>query len=250
MTSVAPLTILIIGNGVAGPILAMALQKTTPHKIVLVDSGPEEALPIGAALGIAPNGLCALRFIGAEHIVLERGGRQEYMAARRGDTGVTITEQPTADLFVKKFGFAVSISIASICDFDHNLHKGYGIVRQEYCAALRALAKERGIDMRFNMRLQSIEEKNGVVSAHFNDGETLNGDLLVGCDGIHSPTRAYVVGSDTKPDFANASVVIGLSKVRKEDEEAAKLTRGANLFLGTEANFGLLPADSDGTWVW
>lgn len=49
MSTVTPITILIIGNGVAGPILAMALQKTTPHKIILVDAGPEEALPIGMA---------------------------------------------------------------------------------------------------------------------------------------------------------------------------------------------------------
>jgi 2-polyprenyl-6-methoxyphenol hydroxylase-like FAD-dependent oxidoreductase len=107
-----PLTILIIGNGVAGPILAMALQKTTPHRIILVDAGPEDALPIGAALGIAPNGLSALKFIGAEHIVLEKGGRLEYMAVRRGDTGATLVDQPTADLFVNKFGFAVSALIA------------------------------------------------------------------------------------------------------------------------------------------
>jgi 2-polyprenyl-6-methoxyphenol hydroxylase-like FAD-dependent oxidoreductase len=100
------------------------------------------------------------------------------------------------------------------------------------------------------MRLTSIEENNGVVSAHFNNGETLDGDILVGCDGIHSPTRAYVVGSDIKPDFANASIIIGLSKLSKEDEEAAKLARGVNMFLGAEANFGLFPADSDGMWVW
>jgi 2-polyprenyl-6-methoxyphenol hydroxylase-like FAD-dependent oxidoreductase len=43
MASTVPLTILIIGNGVAGPVLAMALQKVTPHKIILVDSGPEDA---------------------------------------------------------------------------------------------------------------------------------------------------------------------------------------------------------------
>jgi 2-polyprenyl-6-methoxyphenol hydroxylase-like FAD-dependent oxidoreductase len=103
--------------------------------------------------------------------------------------------------------------------------------------------------MRFNMRLKSIEEKNGVVSAHFNDGETLQGDLLVGCDGIHSPTRAYVVGSDVKPDFANASIIIGLSKLSMEDEEAANL-KGVNAFFGTQANVGLFPVDPQGTCIW
>lgn len=103
--------------------------------------------------------------------------------------------------------------------------------------------------MRFNMRLKSIEEEDGVVSAYFNDGETLQGDLLVGCDGIHSPTRAYVVGSDIKPEFANASAIIGLSKLSKEDEGTANL-RGVNAFFGAEGNAGIFPADSQGTWVW
>ena len=117
MASIVPLTILIIGNGVAGPILAMALQKATPHKVILVDSGPEEALPIGAALGIAPNGLSALKFIGAEHIVLEKGARHEYIAIRRGETNAILIDQPTADLFEEKFGFAVSMSIVFISRF-------------------------------------------------------------------------------------------------------------------------------------
>ena len=115
MSKVTPITILIIGNGVGGPILAMALKKATPHKIILVDAGPEEALPIGAALGIAPNGLHALQFIGAEHIVLEKGGKLEYMAIRRGDTNKTLTEQPIKELFTEKYGFTVSILCHGIC---------------------------------------------------------------------------------------------------------------------------------------
>ena len=111
-TSISPITVLIIGNGVAGPVLAMALKQQTPHKVILVDAGPEEALPIGAGLALMPNGLHALKFIGAEHIVLDKGGRFDYMAVRRADTNALLVEQPIQELFTKKYGFSVSLCFA------------------------------------------------------------------------------------------------------------------------------------------
>ncbi|KIM26902.1 hypothetical protein M408DRAFT_24928 [Serendipita vermifera MAFF 305830] len=158
MSKATPITILIVGNGVAGPILAMALKKVTPHKIILVDAGPEEALPIGAALGITPNGLRALRFIDAEHLIVDKGGKLGYVAFRRGDTNTTLIEQPVGDLFTEKYGFA-----------------------------------------------------------------------------------------DIKPDFANASVIVALSKLTKEEEEELNLKRGFNVHLGSEASFaGFHTADPAG----
>lgn len=181
---------------------------------------------------------------------MEKGGKLEYMAIRKGDTNQTLTEQPTADLFTEKYGFAVGIfqCIDPTVVLTH--FKGYGIIRSEYCHALRALIKERGIETRFKMRLQSIEEKDSIVTAHFTNGEKLSADLLIGCDGIHSPTRSYVVGEDLKPDFANASVLVGLSKLTKEDEDSIHLSRGFNMFIGSEVGFGLFPADPSGTWGW
>ncbi|KIM26901.1 hypothetical protein M408DRAFT_24927 [Serendipita vermifera MAFF 305830] len=233
MSKATPLTIIIVGNGIAGPILAMALKKVTPHNVILVDGGPEETLPLGAGLGIAPNGLHALRFIEAEHLVVDKGGRLEYMAFRRGDSNETLAEQPIGDLFSEKYGFS-----------------SYGVVRSEYCRGLRALAKERGVDMRFKLRLKSITETDKIVTAHFTNGEDLSADLLIGCDGIHSPTRAYVVGEDIKPDFANASVIVGLSKLTSQEEETLNLKKGFNMHLGSKASVGVLPLDQDGTWGW
>jgi len=104
--------------------------------------------------------------------------------------------------------------------------------------------------MRFNMRLENIEEKDGIVTAYFDNGETLNGDILVGCDGIHSPTRAYVVGADIKPSFASISLIIGLSKFTPEEAETAKLGEGFTLHLGRGTDFGCFRADNEGTWAW
>ncbi|OTA91349.1 hypothetical protein M434DRAFT_388951 [Hypoxylon sp. CO27-5] len=39
-----------------------------------------------------------------------------------------------------------------------------------------------------------IEEKNDSVTVHFEDGTSATGDILIGADGPHSPTRKYLLG--------------------------------------------------------
>jgi 2-polyprenyl-6-methoxyphenol hydroxylase-like FAD-dependent oxidoreductase len=106
--SAAPLTVLIVGNGVAGPVLAMALQKISKHNIILVDAGPEEVQPIGAAVAIAPNGLNALKFIEADYIVTKKGGMMEQMTIGHGETNTRLVNEKIAEKFTEKYGFAVS----------------------------------------------------------------------------------------------------------------------------------------------
>ncbi|KIM26899.1 hypothetical protein M408DRAFT_330278 [Serendipita vermifera MAFF 305830] len=223
--------VICIGNGVAGPVFAMALQKLSDYEVILVDARSAEAKAIGGAISISPNGLKALEFVGADQIVTENGGMQESFRILQAASGDVLAEAETAQLLVSKYGYA-----------------NYGIIRQVYCSGLRELARERGIDMRFNMRLESIQESDNAVTAHFDNGESLTGDLLVGCDGIHSPTRAYVVGEDIKPRFANVSLIIGLSKFTAEESTA--ISDGFNLHLGQGTNFGCYRADNEGTWAW
>jgi 2-polyprenyl-6-methoxyphenol hydroxylase-like FAD-dependent oxidoreductase len=104
--------------------------------------------------------------------------------------------------------------------------------------------------MRYNLRLKSIEQVDNTVTATFANEETLHGDLLIGCDGIHSTTRTFVVGKDTKPDFAGVSVILGLGTLTPEEEAAAGLVQGFNMWLGAGTMFGAVKCDPHGTWAW
>src|SRR5579863_6021158 len=59
---------LIIGGGIAGPVTALALRKAGIEATVY-EAYPAEAEGIGASLMIAPNGLAALRVVGADEPV-------------------------------------------------------------------------------------------------------------------------------------------------------------------------------------
>ncbi|PVF99425.1 FAD/NAD(P)-binding domain-containing protein [Serendipita vermifera] len=227
------LDILIVGNGISGPVMAMALQKATRHNVVLVDAGPEDAKPIGSSVGVTPNGIKALKFIGAEHLIQEKGGPFTVLIVGKGPSGTVLAEQNVKEIFEKNYGYP-----------------GYGIQRQELCKSLRDLAKERNIDMRYNMRLSKIEENDSVVKAHFENGQTMTADLLIGCDGIHSVTRAYVLGDDSNPRFAGASVILGLTKVTPEEVNDAGIKPGFHAWTGHGTVFGCYPCSPDGIWGW
>lgn len=62
-------TALVIGGGVAGPVTAMALSRAGIDAAVY-EAYPTTADGVGGSLAIAPNGLAALRIIGAEDTVL------------------------------------------------------------------------------------------------------------------------------------------------------------------------------------
>ncbi|CCA69880.1 hypothetical protein PIIN_03819 [Serendipita indica DSM 11827] len=231
MATSNPLHVLIIGSGVAGPVLAAALRKTTDYRITLVDANPENSeSPIGGPYAFSPNGINALRFIGAEHIVLDNGHALEGMSVIRGDTDNTLIREKLADIFKSRFGYAV-----------------HGIQRAVFCQKLQDFIKYKDITRHYNMRLDRIEESPDSVTAHFRNGETLTADLLIGCDGIHSVTRKYVVGEDVKPRFAETSDVLGISKLSPEED--ATLFQGMTIALGPGTFFGCFPC-GDHTWGW
>lgn len=45
------------------------------------------------------------------------------------------------------------------------------------------------------------------VTLHFADGTTASGDMLLGCDGVHSTVRNQIVDPGNKPEYTGVSFV-------------------------------------------
>jgi salicylate hydroxylase len=56
-------------------------------------------------------------------------------------------------------------------------------------------------DIKLGRRLVDIEQDESGVTAHFQDGASERGDLLIGADGIHSRVRERLFGEE-KPRFS------------------------------------------------
>jgi len=187
---------LIIGGGIAGPVLAMALMRAG------IDAEVFEREEAGAAqrgswLNFQANGMDALRAIDAAGTVEKIGypvdsmsfingkgrllGRMP-MAARRPD-GLTSRMMPRAALI----------------------------------AALAEEAAARGVGVHHGREFTGASVDETGVTAEFADGSTARGDILIGADGIHSRVRTLI-----DPGCRRAPVRAGVERRRIRSERLGR----------------------------
>ncbi len=174
-------TALVIGGGIAGPAAAMALQKAGIDATVY-EAYPTTADRVGAFLTLASNGVDALRVIGADQPVLAVGFPTPRLTMRSG-TGKSLGES--------LLGHALPDGTTS-----------HTMKRADLYRVLHEQAVSQGIRVEFGKRLVSAEETDAGVRATFADGSAAMGDVLIGCDGVHSTVRTIVDAESPAPRYA------------------------------------------------
>jgi 2-polyprenyl-6-methoxyphenol hydroxylase-like FAD-dependent oxidoreductase len=163
---------LIIGAGIAGPVVAMALQRAGIESLVY-EAYPRASNDVGSYLTVATNGLAALRAIDA-HAPVKSAGFPTRHIVLWSSTGKRLGTVP--------LGSALADGTASIT-----------IKRSRLCRVLHEQAALRHIPIAYGKRFTDIERPhNGCVIARFEDGTRGRGDLLIGCDGVHSVIRQTI----------------------------------------------------------
>jgi 2-polyprenyl-6-methoxyphenol hydroxylase-like FAD-dependent oxidoreductase len=173
-----PRKAVIIGAGIAGPVAAIFLKRAG------FDAELFEAWPystgIGGGLQIAPNGM---------HVLAEIGLAEELI--RRGSVA-------------ESFDF-YSQSGRRLGSLNRNMEARFGQPAVNMCRAtlnevLINKAWCSNVELRFEKRLAAIEDRaDRPVLVHFTDGSTVEGDFVIGADGVHSAVRAHVVPDGPKP---------------------------------------------------
>jgi len=159
---------LVIGGGIAGPVVASALCKAGIEPVVY-EAYAEKADGIGGVVMLAPNGLGALRIIGAEKAVLGIG---------RPIPGMII-----ADGRGRKLAEATGIP---------GLPPNQVMWRSDLYRVLHDHAAAQGVRIEYGKRLVGADETADGVTARFADGTTATGDVLIGADGIRSTVRTLI----------------------------------------------------------
>lgn len=167
---------MVVGGGVAGPVAAMALRKAGIEATVY-EAYPSVADGIGVTLTLAPNGVEALRLVGADDAVRSIGLPMNRTVVSDG-YGVRIGEFPH-----------VSVQPSTL-----------GLWRDELSRVLHERAKAQGVCIEYGKRLVDAEETADGVVARFEDGSTVTGDVLVGCDGVRSRVRTLIDPSAPRPE--------------------------------------------------
>ncbi|MFI8455799.1 FAD-dependent oxidoreductase [Kitasatospora sp. NPDC085464] len=213
---------LVIGGGIAGPVMALALRKAGIEPVVFEAYG-SSAEGVGGTFMIAPNGLGALALVGLEEEVGRIGQPVGPMVIEDGKGGVLAEFSGLADL-----------------------PRGRLMRRAELYEVLQRRLQETGVEVHWGKRLVGAEEGADGVTARFADGSTATGDLLIGTDGTRSTVRTLIDPAAPAAQYTGLLGVGGYSSHRLPGRagrgESVHFANGARAFFGY---WGL--ADGSGT---
>lgn len=229
--SLPPNHVLIVGGGIAGPALALFLDKAGIRSTIY--EAHAELANIGGAICIAPNGMNVLAEIG--------------LADRVADAGTPITSMafhtPKGRLLgTMAYGQTAGAGRPAIA-----------LSRAVFHAMLLEAAAARGIAIHYGKRLAAIDDDGTRVSAKFEDGSAAQGDILIGADGIRSRVRRCILPDAPEPAFTGLVGAGGflpnsaVPNVEPNGEHVMHLVYGTKAFIGYA--FGDR-GTSDGAFWW
>lgn len=170
--------IALIGGGIAGLALMTNLVKNKKFDVHLYESAAQFS-EIGAGISFGANAVKAIELLGLG---------EEYHAI--ADT----VAAPYQDIWFQwRNGYTDEYLSASIAP-----QVGQSSVhRADFLDALIPFVPSQ--NAHFNKRVQSVEASSAGVRLTFQDGEVVEADYVIGCDGIHSVVRDHVLASHQLP---------------------------------------------------
>jgi FAD-dependent urate hydroxylase len=208
-------TALVIGGGVAGPVVALALRKAGIDAQVFEAYRPGTGSK-GGPLGLASNGLNALRVVDADAGLAEAGIPTPRMTISSG-TGKVLGTIGT----------------------DPALPERLTIPRGRLAELLQARAEAEGVPFTYGKRFEGAVDTGTSVIAQFDDHTTAEADVLIGCDGIRSAVRG-LVDPTVKPRYTG---LVGLGGYIDGPAGVGDTGGDFRMVFGRRAFFGYL---SDG----
>ncbi len=173
--SILGLRVAVIGAGIGGLAVARALALRGADVTVLEQA--EAITEVGAGLQIAPNGLRVLAALGLEDAVAKAGVQGRAVSLR--DTG-------GAEV--------LRLDLTRLADSRY-----YFLHRADLIDILADGAREAGVKIRLLQRVEEVTP-GPRPEVHFANGASLQCDLVIGADGLHSKLRQALNGGD-RPFF-------------------------------------------------
>lgn len=200
--------VIIAGAGIGGLVAAIACRHVGLDVTVL-EQAPE-LREIGAGIQIASNASVVLRQLGLEEAVRSAGVMPLSYDYRDLHTGRKLYEAPLGLEAAARYGAPM-----------YNIHRADLV-------DILARALPPGC-MVFGKKVVGFAQSAREVEVELHTGERVRGDVLVGCDGIHSVVREVLRGKEEK-HFAN--FLMWRSLVPASKLEGINLEERGNYWFG------------------
>ncbi|WP_018584424.1 FAD-dependent monooxygenase [Salinispora arenicola] len=210
-------TALIVGGGIAGTATAIALR-TVGVSSVICEAYPSGGEDTGAFLTVMHNGMAALHQIEADRAVIDAS----YPA-----NGVSLLDASGSQLEQRRID-----------------PPGRTLTRAALYRVLQDEAARRGVRIDRGRRLVDATAGDGGVRASFADGSAVQGDLLVGADGLHSVVRGLIDRDAPRPRYTGQHVVYGYATGGR----GHTAPDAYHMVFGSRAFFGYTTPPDGRTW--
>ena len=223
-----PKKVIIIGGGIAGCVLALALDKIgMKSEIFEARKIPKD--DVGLFHYLSSNAMNVYKVLGL-YDKLKDSGHLCNGVIHYKDNGKQLARIDEKN---------------SLQDYGAN---SIMIKREFLTKILRDEVLSKQIPIHFGKKINDITnigKQN--ITAHFEDGTNTEGDLIVGCDGIYSKTRRIIMPNSPKPYYTKMVVTGGYTKTKITGKELNIIhsNYGKKGFLA----YFVMP-DSDDVWWW
>lgn len=181
-----PLKVIIAGAGIGGLTAAIALRQQG-HDVSIYEQS-RMAQETGAAIHVAPNCNGLLQRLGMnprDHGSVELLGFTEYSAS--GELKRKIDARPLNKMWQHSW------------DLIHRTHLHNALKEM----ATSPKGKGKAVELNLNAGVQGVDPANATVTLF--DGTEVQGDFVIGADGVHSQTRKAIPGGNIKPSGSGKS---------------------------------------------
>jgi salicylate hydroxylase len=165
--------VIVIGAGIGGLAAALTLRRAG-FEVQLFEQA-SELREVGAGVQISPNATRILNRLGLEEPLRRLGVWSRARVIRRWDDGRVLAREPLADACERHFGAPY-----------------YHFHRADLLDVLSAAIPDDALHL--DHRCVGLVQHGDRVKVQFQNGATVDGDVVVVADGVHSTVREATLG--------------------------------------------------------
>lgn len=170
--------VVISGAGIGGLTAGLCFLHNGAE-VTILERAPQ-LTEIGAGIQLPPNAMKVFEALGLAGALAEIAFQPKALEARMGRSGLQLFYIPLSEASLERWGAPY-------------LH----IHRADYIAVLATALRAKSPDaLKLDTEIVGYTHMAETVLVHLADGSSIEADVLIGADGIHSPVRETMLGQD------------------------------------------------------